>query len=436
LNVETGTRIYQVISGDGHLESPPEDWTPWIPKRLQPFAPRTVTDPERGVECIAMEGAPLTPIGPGATCGDDPKYLKRTGNSYYEADRTTRRAGLGDAVQRLHEQDMDGIDAELLYPSGVVAALRRQADDVIYRAMIQAYNTWLAESYCAVAPDRLIGLGAIPETNVDDAIAEMRRCKALGLKGVTISKWPNGGARYKPEDDAFFAALLEEGMRLAPHISFGAAIPSVAAATQAHSGGAGLAPTLVEDPGNPERRFYAFKTPNKTAGNIVELALNGVLDRFPDLKVYFAESKAGWIADWLENCSDVYATTRHWYGVKLARPLEDYVRRQVMFCFIRGYQDVHLCHIWGGEKNLAWGSDLPHNAATFPFSREWIDRAFDGEPQSLRRQILVENIAEFFGLDTTRSLTPTPPGGPYVHPKLADTVPFVKENGRYVTVGI
>jgi len=33
-----------------------------------------------------------------------------------------------------------------------------------------------------VAPDRLIGMGVIPITNVDDAIAEMKHCKKLGLK--------------------------------------------------------------------------------------------------------------------------------------------------------------------------------------------------------------------------------------------------------------
>ena len=124
--------------------------------------------------------------------------------------------------------------------------------------------------------------------------------------------------------------------------------------------------------------------------------------------------------------------------MKLNRPLEDYVRKQVMFCFIRGYQDVHLTHLWDGARNLAWGSDMPHNAATFPFSREWINRAFDGEPASLRRQILGGEHRRVSLASTRRKpLTPTPPGGPYPHPKLATTVPFVKdENGRYVTVGM
>ena len=61
-------------------------------------------------------------------------------------DRKTRRAGVGDAVQRLHEQDQDGIDAEFLYPSGAVDRLRMNPDDQIYKAMLQAYNTWIAEA--------------------------------------------------------------------------------------------------------------------------------------------------------------------------------------------------------------------------------------------------------------------------------------------------
>ena len=34
--------------------------------------------------------------------------------------------------------------------------------------------------------DRLIGMGVIPWTNVDDAIAELHHCARLGLKGVNL----------------------------------------------------------------------------------------------------------------------------------------------------------------------------------------------------------------------------------------------------------
>lgn len=35
---------------------------------------------------------------------------------------------------------------------------RRIEDNTGYRAIVRAYNSWLAEEYCAAAPDRLIGI--------------------------------------------------------------------------------------------------------------------------------------------------------------------------------------------------------------------------------------------------------------------------------------
>ena len=61
----------------------------------------------------------------------------------------------------------------------------------MYKAVIRAYNDWLGEEYCARAPDRLIGMGVMPITNVDDAIAEMHHCARLGLKGIQLGALPN-----------------------------------------------------------------------------------------------------------------------------------------------------------------------------------------------------------------------------------------------------
>jgi len=39
---------------------------------------------------------------------------------------------------------------------------RNISHDDPYKAVIRAYNDWLAEEYCAVAPDRLFGMGVMP----------------------------------------------------------------------------------------------------------------------------------------------------------------------------------------------------------------------------------------------------------------------------------
>ena len=58
-----------------------------------------------------------------------------------------------DPVARLADQDLDGVVAEVIYPS--VGMLLCNHPDVDYQhACFDAYNQWIAE-FCATAPDRL-----------------------------------------------------------------------------------------------------------------------------------------------------------------------------------------------------------------------------------------------------------------------------------------
>jgi predicted TIM-barrel fold metal-dependent hydrolase len=129
-------------------------------------------------------------------------------------------AGTGGPEQRVREQDEDGMDAEVLFAAMVAGPVfwRNIAHDEVYKAVIRGYNDWLGEEYCAVAPDRLIGMGVIPISNVDDAIAEMKHCKKLGLKGVLLGGLPGGKGYPTPEDDRFWAAALDLDMPVTVHV--------------------------------------------------------------------------------------------------------------------------------------------------------------------------------------------------------------------------
>ena len=131
-------------------------------------------------------------------------------------------AGVGPPEQRLREQDMDALHAEVLFPNMQVGPRlwSTLADQDVYRATVRAYNDWLGEEYCAVSRDRLIGLGVIPWTNVDDAIAELEHCAKLGLKGVNLGVFPSGKAYPSPADDRFWAAAVDMKMPLTVHVGF------------------------------------------------------------------------------------------------------------------------------------------------------------------------------------------------------------------------
>ena len=52
-------RKYQVISGDGHLETPP-DFVKFVPEKWKDRAPRLIRLPDDGGDAWMMEGMPLT----------------------------------------------------------------------------------------------------------------------------------------------------------------------------------------------------------------------------------------------------------------------------------------------------------------------------------------------------------------------------------------
>src|SRR5580658_4692949 len=103
-------RTYQVISGDGHVETPPDGWRKYVPEQWRDRAPRLIRLPD-GSDGWLVEGQPMLHNGQNIK-GRGP--VKFANASYYNEDGSLRE-GAGDARQRLREQDLDGIDAEVLF---------------------------------------------------------------------------------------------------------------------------------------------------------------------------------------------------------------------------------------------------------------------------------------------------------------------------------
>src|SRR5439155_18576299 len=195
-------REYRVISADSHLDLAPDRWTPRVPAPWRERAPRVVKLPN-GADGVAYENRPLHRLQY-ARMGGTPTSEKHKLAPTYE-----EHAGSGSPEQRLREQDEDGVDAEILFThSTYLTAWRGIREDDGLRAVIHAYNQFLVEDYCAHAPDRLIGMGIIPPTNLEDALAELEYCAQAGFKGVSIYRFPNGKGYPTPADDRFWSAAI------------------------------------------------------------------------------------------------------------------------------------------------------------------------------------------------------------------------------------
>jgi predicted TIM-barrel fold metal-dependent hydrolase len=319
--------------------------------------------------------------------------LKVLGGSYWDSDGRPV-PGTGDAAQRLREQDQDGIDAEVLYPPVFISRfIENISDKEAYLAMVRAYNTFLAEDFCSVAPDRLIGNAVIPTTGLEDALAELKRAKELGLRSICLAQFPHGDGTPSEEDDLFWTAAIESGLAITAHGGFGDRMNPLMVASA--TGTFDMAMAMAS---------RTFPGPVLVLATMVA---SGVFDRIPDLKIYLAETNAGWMPHVFFMMDDSYQLFKDWYGADYKMKPSEYVRRHFFFGIVRDPLAIAL-HDHLPVENLMWGSDFPHSVSSFPNSPKWLSIIFDGVPDEIRRRVLLDNPCEFFGLDPSAELTATP----------------------------
>lgn len=384
-------RHYRCISADSHLEVAPELWTDRMPAKYRDRAPRRVTLPDGSDGCL-VENQPLLLNGLNL-CGKPYEEYSPVGVSWEGA------AGAGTPEQRIAEQDRDGIDAEVLFTGvGGPNLWRGIGSNDAYRSVLRAYNDFLAEDYCSVDPDRLIGLGVVPETSIADAIVEIEHCAKLGLKGVTLNSFPSGKGLATPEDDEFWAAAIDLDIPLTVHVVFG--FPAN------YSGPTAIYPREPEEigqAGNDTVRRYANYA-IRGGRNAMQMVFAGVFDRFPKLKIYFAETQIGWIPNWLEQMDYSYARNRHWservLGLKpLARQPSEYVREHCWWGVLLNPIGVRLRHEIGVDR-IMWATDFPHSETDWPNSQEMaIKPNFEGVPEDEVYRMIAGNAIDFFKLD-------------------------------------
>ena len=110
-----------IVSADSHVMEPVDLWKKGVPEKYR-------------------EAAPLFP----------PHKL---GEGFQ------RREGGQDPNARIKEMEVDGLSAEVLYPT-LLLSLYALEDAGLQEACFRLYNDWLIE-YCSAARNRLIGIPAI-----------------------------------------------------------------------------------------------------------------------------------------------------------------------------------------------------------------------------------------------------------------------------------
>lgn len=368
-------RTYRIIDADQHVIEPPDLWERCLPSSYRERAPRLGKD-EDGGDAWIFDGE-AEPLGLVTIVGKPYTEFRWTGVRYADVD-----PGCWEPRRRLELMDMDGIDATLLYPPQRTMRYFMTSDDrEFHLAGIQAFNDWLVRDFCGVAPDRLGAIAQIPNAGIDAGVAELRRAKKQGARGVTITTWPAGTGTLGSADDPFWAAAEEAELSVSIHISL---VAPAAPAARAPKQGA-------------SRKLWGLATTMASMPTIIaQMIFAGVFDRFPRLKLVANEVGGGWVPSLLQDLDDRYWRNRWWTGVSLDAMPSDYFRRNWYVGFIRDPYGVRNRDDVGVD-NMLWASDFPHHINDWPYSRRVIAEMSLGVPDADRRKLFCENAGRLYG---------------------------------------
>jgi predicted TIM-barrel fold metal-dependent hydrolase len=370
----------KIFSADSHVSEPGDLWVQRLDKEFQFRAPRIERRERHGKlqDFWVYEGFPPHPVGVGLGAA----AYSRGGPLFREGER-----GYGDALpggwdpaERIKDQDVDGVDGEIVHTT-LGFRLFWLRDPGLQRACFRVYNDWLAE-YCSYSPRRLVGVPLISLYDVEDAVGELRRAQAMGLRGAMV--WlsppvpcPDYASRSY---DPFWAAAEEMDMPVVLHTITGGAESR-------------LSLSSYWDESNI---VGAITGPHEAQRSLAQFIFSGVLERFPELRVQSAENGTDWIPWFVGRLKRSTRRTNSFPTSLSLTPIE-YFNRQVYFSYIDepqavGYRDLI------GDNHLMFATDYPHTASTFPKSQEIVERDTGALPAELRQKIVHDNALKLFNL--------------------------------------
>jgi len=247
-----------------------------------------------------------------------------------------------------------GIERTVLYPTAGLA-YGNINNRPWATAVARAYNDWLHERYLERSP-RFQGMALIPLQDPQAAVEELRRAvEKLGMVGAMLPSnglsQPLGSKQYWPvyaEAERLGCSLAVHG---GSHFRFGIDQMDVY-------------------PGVP-----SIGHPLGLIISITSMVLNGIFDKFPNLRVAYLEGGVAWLALILERLDRVYDThipydpRREFVQLESGEHVGDYIIERMktgkMFIGCEGDEPMisSMIKLVGSEPFL-FSSDFPHEVNT------------------------------------------------------------------------
>jgi predicted TIM-barrel fold metal-dependent hydrolase len=323
-----------VIDADAHVNEDALSWT-----ELSARHPGWLAAGRSGGKWVAEIEGKLYPTQEGLGCGVP----------IDSAMSDACAAGAADLDQRLRDMDTEGIDVQVLF-GGLSIGVSTYRDPGFALDFAQTYNDWLIDKVCGHSPDRLKAVAVVPLQHTADAIGELQRAAGKGAVAVTI---PPVLDEDRNLDDLsllpFFEAAADASVAVAVHSAPGMNVPLPAAGRFSNYA-----------------QVHCLSFPVDQMVALTALAMGGVLDRLPTLRVGFMESGIGWVPYFVHRMHEHREKRGEMLPGMTSDPRAIIERGQVYFSFEAEEPLLETCVAQLGPDAWVYASDYPHWDSDFP----------------------------------------------------------------------
>lgn len=231
--------------------------------------------------------------------------------------------------------------------------LDKPTDAALGYATAGAHNRMMAD-FCA-ADRRLLGTAYIPLFDIERAIQLTREAIASGAKALLIPSRPQGRSASHVGYDPIWAMAEEAGLPILFHVGDEKKLDD-----QYFDNGL----PRVKDFHGGEENFTSVSylaIPHSVELTLAAMIIDGVLDRFPRLKIGVIELGASWVPGWMRNLDGAamaFAKNEERLQ-KLSMKPSEFVQRQVRVTPYP-HEDVGWLIANAGEDVFLFSSDYPH----------------------------------------------------------------------------
>ena len=375
---------YTIIDADTHVTETPDLWTRRAPASMRDRVPRVETDPDGTMRWVVGESRGLASVGLTATAGVG--SFNKPPRNYEEM-----HPGAFDAKARLKYMDQMGIWAMVMYPNvGGFGAQQflKLGDPELMLTCVRIYNDWQTE-WASADARRLLPITSIPFWDVAAAAKEVRRCAAMGHKGILFTGEPQyyglpliGDPHWNP----LWEVAVELDLPLSFHIGSGDMTEGLVKSRMAAYGKMAAFTELAVD---------IFL---RNGLQLNDLLMSGVLARYPQIKFVSVESGIGWIPFILE------ALDYQFKGNSVAeehpefdRLPSEYFARNVYACYWFEQTAPRRLLDKIGVDNVLFETDFPHPTSLYGEEvHARIKGGLSDCEESVRRKILWENSEKLY----------------------------------------